>query len=75
MVYLCNSIAAASPHVTADVVDADAFPELVSRFQVGTVPKLVIDGTVHVTELLSAAALIEKIAAGDQRPGPAAAGG
>ena len=63
MVYLCNSIAAASPLVTADVVDASAFPDWASRFQVGTVPKVVINETVHVPDVVPAAALIEKIAA------------
>lgn len=63
MVYLCNSIAAASPLVTCDVVDASAFPDLASRFQVGAVPKVVINETVHVPDVVPAAALIEKIAA------------
>jgi glutaredoxin-like protein len=63
MAYLCNSIAAASPLVTADVVDASAFPDLASRFQVGTVPKVVINGTVGVVDLVPPPTLIEKIAA------------
>ena len=63
MVYLCNSVAAASTLVTAEVVDAGTFPDLVSRFQVGAVPKVVINETVHVLDVVSAAALIERIAA------------
>jgi glutaredoxin-like protein len=63
MVYLCNSIAAASPLVTVDVVDANAFPDLVSRFKVGAVPKVIIDETAEVPDVVSAAALIEKIVA------------
>jgi predicted thioredoxin/glutaredoxin len=63
MVYLCNSIAAASPLVTVDVIDANAFPDLVSRFKVGAVPKVIIDETVEVPDVVPAAALIEKIVA------------
>jgi glutaredoxin-like protein len=62
MVYLCNSIAAFSPLVTVDVIDANAFPDLVSRFKVGSVPKVIIDGTVEVLDVVPAAALIAKIA-------------
>jgi glutaredoxin-like protein len=63
MVYLCNSIAVFSPLVTVDVIDANAFPDLVSRFKVGAVPKVVIDDTVEVLDVVPAAALIAKIAA------------
>ena len=62
MVYLCSSIAAFSPLVTVDVIDANAFPDLVSRFKVGSVPKVIIDETVDVLDIVPAAALIEKIA-------------
>jgi predicted thioredoxin/glutaredoxin len=63
MVYLCNSIAVASPLVTVDVIDANAFPDLVSRFKVGAVPKVLINETVEVLDVVPAAVLIEKIAA------------
>ena len=63
MVYLCSSIAAFSPLVTVDVIDANAFPDLVSRFKVGAVPKVIIDETAEVPDVVSAAALIAKIAA------------
>lgn len=64
MVYLCNSIAAVTPLVTVEVVDADAFPELASRHRVGAVPKVLIDDTVEVLDVVSAATLVERIAAG-----------
>ena len=63
MVYLCNSLAAASPLVTVEVIDANAFPDLVSRFKVGAVPKVLINETVEVLDVVPAAALIAKIAA------------
>jgi glutaredoxin-like protein len=70
MVYLCNCIAAAGPLVTVEVIDANAFPDLASRFKVGAVPKVLIDETVEVLDVVSAAVLIEKIAtAGDPMGG------
>jgi hypothetical protein len=63
MVYLCNSVAAASPLVTVDVIDADAFPDLVSRFKVGAVPKVLVDDRVEVLDVVPAAVLIAKIVA------------
>jgi predicted thioredoxin/glutaredoxin len=63
MVYLCNSIAAAGRLVTVEVIDANAFPDLVSRFKVGAVPKTLIDETVEVLDVVPAAVLIGKIAA------------
>ena len=61
MAYLCASIAAASPLVSADIIDADAFPDLVERFTVGVVPKVLINETLEVLDVVPAAALIEKI--------------
>ena len=62
MVYLCNSIAAASPLVTAEVVDAAVFPDLPSATRVGEVPLVVINGTIAIPEVVPAAALIARIA-------------
>jgi hypothetical protein len=61
VVYLCNGIAAASSLVTVDVVDANAFPELASRFKVGAVPKVIVGQAVEVPAVLPAAALIGMI--------------
>ena len=68
MVYLCNSIAAASPLVTVDVIDAGAFPELVSRYQVGQVPKVLINDATEVLDVVPAATLIAKIVAATAPP-------
>jgi alkyl hydroperoxide reductase subunit AhpF len=62
MVYLCNSIAAASPHVTVEVVDADVFPDLAARHHAGTVPLVIVNGTTAVPGVVPAAELIAKIA-------------
>jgi len=62
-VYLCNSIAAASALVTVEVIDADSFPDLVARYQVGAVPKVVINETTVVLDVVPAAELIGRIAA------------
>jgi hypothetical protein len=48
-------------------VDANTFPDLASRFQVGTVPKVVINETAEVVDLVPAATLIEKIASAPAR--------
>jgi predicted thioredoxin/glutaredoxin len=62
MVYLCNSIAAASPLVTADIVDAEVFPDLTARHRVGAVPHVLINETVIVLDVVPAADLIARIA-------------
>ena len=62
MVYLCNSIAAASAHVTVEVVDAEVFPDLAALHHAGTVPLVVINGTTTVVDVVPAAELIAKIA-------------
>ena len=63
MVYLCNSIAAASPKVTSEIIESDAFPDLVKRYKVGMTPTIVINDTVNVTEHQTPADLIAKIIA------------
>jgi alkyl hydroperoxide reductase subunit AhpF len=62
MAWLCNSIAAASELVTVEIVDADAFPDLVARHRVGTVPVVVINGAASVVDVVPPPALIARIA-------------
>lgn len=64
MVYLCNSVAAISPLVTVEVIDADAFPELASRHHVGVVPKVLVNDTVEVVDVVPIATLVGKIVEG-----------
>lgn len=67
MVYLCNSIAAANPLVTAEIVDSAVFPELVAQFKVGVVPKVLINDAVEILDVVPAAELIAKIVAAGPR--------
>jgi alkyl hydroperoxide reductase subunit AhpF len=62
MVYLCNSVAGASPRVTGDVVDADAFPDLAARHHAGKVPLVIVNGTTAIPDVVPAAELIARIA-------------
>lgn len=62
MVYLCNSIAAASPQVSVDVIDADVFPDVAATHHAGTVPLVVINGATTVVDVVPAADLIARIA-------------
>lgn len=38
-----------SPHIVADMVDAQEYPELSNKYQVSGVPKSIINGTLNVT--------------------------
>ena len=50
-----------SPHVTADVIEASEFPELIQRYGVRGVPKTVINGTVGVEGAVPEAALLSRV--------------
>jgi predicted DsbA family dithiol-disulfide isomerase len=50
-----------SPHVTADVIEASEFPELIQRYGVRGVPKTVINGTVGVEGAVPEAALLNRL--------------
>lgn len=63
MAYLCASIAGANPLVSADIIEAEEFPELISQYQVGAVPKVLINETTEVLDVVPAATLIAKIVA------------
>lgn len=67
MVYLCNSVAAANPLVTSEIIDAAAFPDLAAQFKVGVVPKVLINDAVEVLDVVPAAELIAKIVAAGPR--------
>ena len=62
MVYLCGSLAAASPKVTAEIFEATAFADLVSRHRVGSTPKVVVNDTVDLGEPYTPAAFIAALA-------------
>ena len=63
MVYLCNSIAFLNPSITTEIIEASEFPDLVARHVVGVTPKVVVNDTVEVVDLVPAAELIAKITA------------
>ena len=44
---LAQHMAIASPHITAQCIDANEFPELSQRYQVMAVPKIVINDAVE----------------------------
>ena len=44
---LAQHMAIASPHITAQCIDATEFPELSQRYQVMAVPKIVINDRVE----------------------------
>ena len=45
---LAYRLAAASPHITASVIEATEFPEMVQRYRVSGVPKTVVDDRVEL---------------------------
>ncbi len=44
---LAHAIAVESPHVVADAVEAQEFPDLAARYQVMGVPKTIVNETVE----------------------------
>ena len=45
---LAYRLAAASEHITASVIEATGFPELLQRYRVTGVPKTVVDGRIEI---------------------------
>ena len=45
---MAHALAMASPHITAEVVEAQEFPDLAQRYAVRGVPKTVINDTVDL---------------------------
>lgn len=45
---LAYRLAAASPHITASVIEATGFPDLVQRYRISGVPKTVIDDRIEI---------------------------
>ena len=50
-----------SAHITADVIEASEFPELMQRYGVRGVPKTMINGTVGVEGAVPEAALLQRV--------------
>ncbi len=60
---LAHQMAIENAHITADVVEATEFPELVQRYQVRGVPKIILNETSTPEGALSEERLIEKVIA------------
>jgi alkyl hydroperoxide reductase subunit AhpF len=63
MAWVAASLAVASPLVTTEIILADEFPDLIERYAVGQVPKIVVNDRAEVLDVVPAAELIAKIAA------------
>jgi hypothetical protein len=50
-----------SPNVTADVIEASEFPELIQRYGVRGVPKTMVNATVGIEGAVPEAALVGRI--------------
>lgn len=54
-------MAVESPNVTADVIEASEFPELIQRYGVRGVPKTMINATVGVEGAVPEPALVGRV--------------
>lgn len=54
-------MAVESPNVTADVIEASEFPELIQRYGVRGVPKTMINATVGVEGAVPEAAFLNRV--------------
>ena len=61
MVTLANQLAVESPHVSATAVDATEYPDLVRRYGVNGVPKMVINDTLEIVGAASEAEVVEAV--------------
>jgi glutaredoxin-like protein len=60
-VTLAHELAMASPHITAEMIDASEFPELADRYNVHAVPRTVINDTVHIEGAVAQEAVVAKL--------------
>lgn len=61
------SLAAASPHVRAFLIMADAFPQAVTRYSINFLPHTIINGRVHLEGVVDESTLLKHIAAAVKR--------
>ena len=69
---LAYRLAAASPHITAAVIEATEFPDMVQRYRVSGVPKTVVDDRVELLGIHPEETFVREVlrAAPDAPPGP-----
>lgn len=69
---LAQHMAIASPHITAQCIDATEFPELAQRYRVMAVPKIIINDVVEFEGALPErdflAAVLQAVAAPAAKP-------
>lgn len=58
---LAHKMALESPRITADVVESTGFPQLVQRYRVRAVPKVVINETISFEGALPEKAFLDKV--------------
>ena len=62
MAYLGGAMAHGNAKITAEIIEANTFVDLSTRFTVGSVPKIIINDTVETTGVLPPGELVRKIA-------------
>lgn len=60
-VHLAHQLAFASPHVTAEMIDASEFPEDADRYEVRAVPLTVVNGSIRIEGAVEEADLAEEL--------------
>ncbi len=63
MAHLCATLAFMSPRITTEIIEANTFVDLSTRFSVGAVPKIVINDTLEVVGVLPPQELVRRILA------------
>jgi predicted DsbA family dithiol-disulfide isomerase len=58
---LAHKCAVESPFVTADVIEAGEFPDMVQRYRISGVPKTVVNDTIEFTGARSAEVLLDAL--------------
>ena len=65
---MAHQLAVESPRITADVIEANEFPELSSRFSVSGVPKIVINDRIELLGSQREARFVEAVLAAAEPP-------
>jgi glutaredoxin-like protein len=62
MAYLGGAMAHANPKITTEIIEANTFVDLATRFTVGSVPKVVLNDTVEIAGVLPSGELVRRVA-------------
>ena len=60
---MAHQLAVENEHVIADVIEVESFPEVVERFNVTSVPKTLVNGTVELLGSQTESSLLQAIEA------------